>query len=50
MQNYSIKELRHLLVNENDFDKTKDYFFNWIDEHRNTAFATPAKIKYCQVS
>ena len=45
MQNYSIKELRHLLINEKEFDKTKDYFFDWIGEHNNTAFATPTKNK-----
>ena len=45
MQNYSIKQLRNLLVNEKDFNTIKDYFYDWLDEHHVTAFATPTKNK-----
>jgi hypothetical protein len=45
MQNYSIKQLRHLLVNEKDFNIVKDYFHDWLDEHHETAFKTPTKNK-----
>ena len=45
MQNYSIKQLRHLLLNEKDFNIVKDYFHDWLDEHHETAFKTPTKNK-----
>ena len=32
-----------MLVNDEDFDDTKDYFFNWVKEHGKTAFKTPCK-------
>ncbi len=43
MQNYSIKELRNLLLNEKDFNTIKDYFYDWLEEHQVTAFKTPTK-------
>jgi hypothetical protein len=45
MQKYSIKQLRHLLINEPEFHLTHSYFFDWVDEHKNTALATPTKNK-----
>ena len=45
MQTHSIKELRRLLLNESDFEKTKDYFFDWVSEHNSTAFGTTTKNK-----
>jgi hypothetical protein len=45
MQQYSIKQLRYLLVNEKDLDIVKDYFFNWVKEHNQTALATRTKNK-----
>jgi hypothetical protein len=45
MQNYSIKQLRHLLLNEKDFNIIKDYFHDWLDEHHETAFKIPTKNK-----
>ena len=45
MQQYAIKELRRLLVNEDEFEITKDYFFDWVKEHEKTAFNTRTKNK-----
>jgi hypothetical protein len=48
MQQYAIQELRRLLMATktlDDSEKTKDYFFNWIQEHNNTAFKVEYKGK-----
>ncbi len=45
MQQYAIKELRRLLLNEDEFEITKDYFFNWVKEHEKTAFNIRIKNK-----
>ena len=45
MQTYSINQLRHLLLNEKDFNTIKDYFYDWLEEHHVTAFKVPTKNK-----
>jgi hypothetical protein len=38
MEKYTIKRLRHLVVNEQDFDVIQTYFFDWIESHETIAF------------
>lgn len=48
MQQYAIQELRRLLMASkklNQCENTKDYFFNWVQEHTNTAFKVEHKGK-----
>ncbi len=48
MQQFSIKELRQLLMAGRTLDESeniKDYFFSWVQEHNTTAFKVEYKGK-----